>query len=360
MDSNFVVIAEGNSPRDSYTIVVSVTIPEGKYGVNYLQLVRYGADDVLSFQFSIKPKLAVEPASATVGTPLTIKGTGFPSEEQGTIIMDGISPGMEFQADKLGSFSLEMIVPDTIAGNHKLVANSPRLFADNALTSYEVKPQITLFPEKPEIGADVTISGNGFAAISPITITYNSIQLEDKPTTDDKGIFSFTFQVSEGSETQHEVIATDKSGNTAKYGLPLETTAPPKPTILYPKDPQQTFGLLGSDVITFNWTPVTDPSGVTYTIEIAESLDFFPLKPGMRKTNLAVTSWSVEVPPGTYFWRVKAIDGAGNEGEWAISPNFFKVGVISLWYLIAGGAIILVVFALLVRAFVKRLRDYYG
>jgi hypothetical protein len=360
MDNNFTVIAEGTNPRDAYSIVVSFTIPEGKYGVNYVQLVRYGADDILSYQFSIKPKLSVEPSTAIVGSSLTIKGTGFPSEEEGTVVMDGLLPGMEFKANDLGSFTVDMTIPETIAGNHKLVANAPRLFADTALTSFDVKPQITLYPENPEVGADVTISGNGFASSSPVSITYDAVQLADKPTTDEKGKFSFTFKVTEGSNDKHEIMATDKAGNTARYGMPLEITPPPKPAILAPKDPQQTFGLIGAEIVAFSWTPVSDPSGVTYIVEVAENLDFFPLKPGMRKTGLSETTWSVEVPPGTYFWRVRAIDGAGNEGEWAVSPHFFKVGIISLWYLIGGGAVILIIFILLVSAFIKRLKDYYG
>lgn len=357
---DIIVLAEGSNPRDSYSIVVSFAIPEAKYGVNYLQLVRYGADDIISFQFTVKPSIKVEPEKAQVGQKITIKGYGFPASEDGTVVLDGITPGMPFSASKLGSFSIEMLVPECIAGTHKLVANQSKLFADTPSATFNVVPYVTLTPENPEVGADVTISGKGFAASSQVTIKYDNKELNEKPTTDGKGNFSHTFKVTEGTGKEHKIIVTDKAGNTATYGMPLETTPPPKPAILSPRNAGQTFGFIGSAVVTFNWTPVSDPSGVTYTIEVGENLEFFPLKPGMRKSGLTETSTTIEIPPGTYFWRVRAIDGAGNEGEWSISPHYFKVGIIPMWYLIGGAIVILIVFILLLRAFFKRLRDYYS
>ena len=79
----------------------------------------------------------------------------------------------------------------------------------------------------------------------------------------------------------------------------------------------------------------------------------------MRKTGLTGTTYSVKIEPGTYYWRVKAVDGAGNEGEWAISPYPFKVGFFSTWYLVIGGLLFLFLFIMLVRVFLRRLREYF-
>jgi hypothetical protein len=357
---DIVVLAKGNNPRGSYEIMVNFIVPEAKYGVNYVQLNRYGADDVLNFQFSVKPGLIVDPATVRPGQSIMIMGKGFPMDDEGEIVFDGTSTVIPFTTNDVGSFDATFIVPKTIAGTHKFVANSSLLYADSATANMAVEPFITLTPENPEVGSEVTISGDGFAADSQITIEYDGDAISGAPATDTTGSFAYTFVVTEGDQDEHKIVVTDKAGNTAKYGIGLESNAPPKPSILSPKEKDQVFGFMGEETVDFSWTPVSDPSGVTYTIEVGENLEFFPLKPGMKKTGLTQTSVSMEITPGTYFWRVRATDGAGNDGEWQVSPYFFKVGVISIWFLIGGGVVVIIVFIFLVRAFFRRLRDYYG
>jgi hypothetical protein len=163
--------------------------------------------------------------------------------------------------------------------------------------------------------------------------------------------------VPESSKSDHVITATDKADNVATFGMPLEGSAPPAPAPVSPQG--QRFGWLGSQLVTFSWTKVDDPSGVAYILEISENLNFFPLKPGMRKTGLTETTCSAKIEPGNYYWRVKAVDGAGNEGEWAISPYPFKVGFFSTWYLVIGGLLFLFLLVLLVRAFLRRLRTHF-
>ncbi len=140
--------------------------------------------------------------------------------------------------------------------------------------------------------------------------------------------------------------------------MDLEGEAPDKPIPIGPKD--QRFGWFGSQLVTFTWSEVSDASGVTYVVEIAENLNFFPLKPGMKKADLTESRCTATIEPGTYYWRVKAIDGAGNESEWSISPYPFKVGFISIWSIVAGAVIFLIVFVLLIRTFFRRLSEYYN
>jgi hypothetical protein len=67
----------------------------------------------------------------------------------------------------------------------------------------------------------------------------------------------------------------------------------------------------------------------------------------------------MRLEPGTYYWRVKAIDGAGNESEWSLSPYPFQVGLFSGLYLAGGAVIFVIVFIFIVRAFFRRVREYY-
>jgi len=63
---------------------------------------------------------------------------------------------------------------------------------------------------------------------------------------------------------------------------------------------------------TFDWTDVTDPSGVTYTLEITGVLT------ERRLTSSTCTLTSGEaLADGTYSWRVRAVDGSGNASAWS-------------------------------------------
>ena len=81
----------------------------------------------------------------------------------------------------------------------------------------------------------------------------------------------------------------------------------------------------------FDWEEVTDPSGVTYTLQIASDEDFTSIV--LEKKDLTNSEYTLteeeKLEPGDkkaiYYWRVKAIDGASNESGWT-TPGSFLVG----------------------------------
>jgi hypothetical protein len=342
-----------------FEITQSFTVPEAPYGDNYVRLVReYRPDDLSdAVLFKVKPGITVKPASAKPGDVVTILGTGFPKEESGTLKFDGVATDVTFDTNKVGSFTAKYTIPYTMAGKHEFVASSAKLYTDTATATIETSPYITMEPEHPVIGTEVTINGFGFAATSKISVMYDDISIAESPITDEKGNFAYSFNVPETSEKDHNVSAMDEAGHSATFGLPLEITPPDKVTTISPKD--QRIGLFGNQTVVFSWTEVSDPSGISYTLEVADNLNFFPLKPNMRKSGLTDTSCRMSLSPGTYYWRVRAIDGVGNEGEWTISPYAFKVGLFSIWIIVIGAVFFLAVFVLLIRAFFVRLREYY-
>lgn len=356
-DEDIKVLTEGNVPRGGYDVTVTFTIPEAKYGINYVQFLRIARDDPVNLQFSVLPSLYISPSSVTPGETVTITGSGFPDEDTCTLTFDGEAIEADVTSNETGSFTLDFAVPDTIAGEHKFTAEAQRLYTETSSITMEVVPSISLEPELPELGAPVTISGRGFAGNSVLSIKYDDLAIANSPSTDEAGNFTYEFNVPESSEKEHEITATDEAGNTSAYSLPLEGEAPSKPMPVTPKG--QRFGLMGAETVAFKWTEVSDPSGITYTVEIGDNLNFFPLKPGMRKTDLTQPECVASLEPGTYYWRVRAIDGVGNEGEWSISPYAFKVGMLSSWVLIIGGIVAFLILIMLVRIFFRRLSEYY-
>ena len=289
---------------------------------------------------------------------MTVKGTGFPPKnDEIKVSLDGKDLSLVTLTNDLGSFTSQFTLPDTMAGNHELRAYNDNLSFGDITANFQVGPAIELQPEHPDIGSEVTLTGWGFAAKSKVSVKYDNSVVSNSPTTNDTGNFTEKFVVPETSADTHVITATDKAGNVATFGMPLEGTPPPAPNPISPIE--QRFGWFGAQPVVFSWTDVSDPSGITYVLEVDRSLRFFPLEPGMRKTDLTDPNTVMNLEPGTYYWRVKAVDGAGNESAWSLSPYPFQVGFFSGLYLAIGALIFIIIFIFIVRAFFRRVREYY-
>ena len=81
--------------------------------------------------------------------------------------------------------------------------------------------------------------------------------------------------------------------------------------------------------VNFQWEMVTDPSGVTYTIQLSDDARF--TKPILIEANILTPNYSIPdekkilISRGEpYFWRVKAVDNASNESTWSVTGSFYK------------------------------------
>lgn len=355
-EADYVVLTKGNLDEYTTELTFSFTIPEASYGTNYIQFRPLGKEP-LGFTFNVKSDLKVSPSPVSPSSTITIKGTGFAADDVIDLSLDGNAIDMDIETNALGSFTAEFTIPDAIAGNHNFDAVAKSTFLAKATASFEVVPGISLEPQLPEIGSEVAVTGCGFAASSNVSVEYDGLMMSNSPQTDALGNFTYAFNVPETPESEHEILVSDGAGNTATWGLPLEGTAPEAPNTISPR--AHRFGWFGSQVVGFTWSDVADPSGVTYTLEIADNLNFFPLAAGMRKADLTQPACVTTLDPGTYYWRVKAIDGAGNESEWTLSPYPFKVGLFSTAYLIIGGIICLLIFLFIVRVFFRHIKEFY-
>ncbi len=364
--SCYIKVAEGQLPRDTTEATVDFIIPEASYGGNYAQFVRFGRDDIYGFPISVVPNL-IAPSTSSPHSKVTIKGTGFPDEDPNIkISFDGNDTKMSIATSELGSFSVEFTMPETIAGNHQFKAYDENMSFGDITADLQVKPVISMQPEQPEIGSEVTLTGWGFAARSTVSVKYDNVVVSNSPTTDDTGNFTETFTIPKSSEDTHVITATDRAGNVATTALSAPNTPPNSapntalqtPTPITPTG--QRFGWFGAQPVIFTWSQVSDTSGTTYVLEVDKSLRFFPLEPGMRKTDLTEPNAIITLQPGTYYWRVKAIDGAGNESAWSLSPYPFQVGLFSGIYLALGAIIFVIIFIFIVRTFIHRVRGYYS
>ena len=319
-----IVLKEGNVAKGSTAVTASFTIPEAKYGTHYIQFMQLASRRVVSFQFTVKPSLKISPSSGLPGTSVTISGTGLPAQAICKLTFDGKSTNVAIATNDVGSFTSEFIIPDTSAGKHTLIAGAQHV-AITATAELQVVPNASPASEPPDVDTE---------------------------------------------DTSTEV----RDDNSSTPNLGQDSKSPPRPAAIAPMG--HGFGLLGTQPVSFSWSKVSDPSGIIYSLEIANNYDFLPPETTMRKTELTETSCTISIEPGTYYWRVKAIDGAGNESRWAYAPYPFKVAelsnlihesveivekvrLLSILGFIIGGLIILRILVLLIRAFVHRRRDYY-
>jgi hypothetical protein len=125
--------------------------------------------------------------------------------------------------------------------------------------------------------------------------------------------------LSDGTHT-FEVRSRDVAGNVdltpAAKTWTVDTVAPASPGLISPANGEST----SNSKPTFEWSDVTDSSGVTYQIQLDNSGSGFP-SPEVNQSGLSTSSFtpSSSLPVGTYSWRVRASDGAGNIAWSAVS-----------------------------------------
>ena len=178
------------------------------------------------------------------------------------------------------------------------------------------------------IGMELTINGNGFNPNAKILVTRATTQEKFATTnTDQQGTFSVTFTVPPSPGGKHTIIVTDGI-STKEFDFFIERESPPSPLLLQPGiDKKAKYPIF------FNWEDVSDPSGVTYTLQISKNEQFTPVL--AEADNLTESEYTIpqdkELKSVTrenpYYWRVKALDGASNASEWS-ETRPFSVGFV--------------------------------
>ena len=128
-------------------------------------------------------------------------------------------------------------------------------------------------------------------------------------------------QVINGTTYYYQVSAVNSVGegplsnevSAMPKALP-DTSPPAAPNLLSPSDGSTT----SKPKPTFDWSDVTDPSGVTYQLQVDNSGTGFS-SPEVNRTGLASSNFTPtsKLSKATYYWRVRATDGAGNAGAWS-------------------------------------------
>jgi hypothetical protein len=321
--------------------------------------------DVKDATFEVTAGISIDKSSGGVGESITMTGSRFAAYEKNIqILFDGQPVVTGIKADGQGDWEKTFNLPDMPTGNYTVTAAGDQTPAEevSALT-FEVKPGILLSPTTGHVGMNVTVTGYGFAAAKNVSIMYDNTRLTTAAT-DDQGGFEASFAVPPGQHGGHQVTIGYSAGDVASATFTMESVPPDTPQLILPSDGAR-VGLIGRTATpAFNWSAVSDASGVSYNLQIATSPDVTAAgnfsNPMVSVTGLTGTSYTVTevLPHGAYYWIVQAVDGAQNEGAWT-APRLLRVGLLPLWAFIAIIVVVLVLVIALIRAAVRRRRYYW-
>jgi hypothetical protein len=274
-----------------------------------------------------------------VGGNIPISGKGFNAGNTINIKYDGLQIGTA-TADNNGAFSAIIPAPVSTAGEHKVVASDGVNSIDFL---YTIVPNAQINMDNGHVGFETMVSGSAFTPRGNINVKFGSSQVAAAKA-DDNGVFSAAFKVPAAKGGKYVISATD-GPTTFTFNFTIETTPPAAPVPITPPKDAKTDSLAE-----FQWSPVTDPSGVTYQLEVAHDSAFAVLlikKPGLTAPKYQISDEDQLGSTGEdqpYYWRVRAIDGALNESAWSPAWPFVVGQTLPSWIWYPIGVIAAVLF----------------
>jgi hypothetical protein len=326
-DDESVPIVGGDTKTDARgDFSCNIEVPEGVAGEHTLAVVDDSGHRG-QIEFTVEPGLTFTPFPASRLDKVMVKGTGFSKTAYVDIYFNGVEQILAGKlTDDNGSFTTSLSPLPNTPGDYSVRAeDEDKNEAEAVLT---MVAGISISPDAGDVGTPVTVTGTGFKTKTAVAITYDNDQEPvTTTTTDNNGKFKVTFTVPASQSGLHSITATDGT-TTADTSFVIESISPAVPVLVAPEPDTK-----ASSQAVFDWEDVDDPSGVIYNLEIAIGREFTPedmvlQKTGLTKSEYALTEAEQLNPTPkneSYYWRVKAIDGAANESEWS-QPESFSVG----------------------------------
>jgi hypothetical protein len=338
----------------------SFSVPSSTKGSHIISFVgsTTASADISDKTFTVAPSVICSQSVGSVEDEIKISGNGFANNESSIeVTFDGKSLERNILADDNGYWTITTKIPAASGGAHAIGA-SGRITSASDVTpvTFTIQSILSVLPKNGNVKDELRVTGSGFTASKDFSVTWNSNAVASG-TINESGMFQAVFKAPPGKNGSINITATDSKGITATTTFNMETTPPDIPQISSPKD-GATVGFMGDAKVPFKWSDVSDPSGVTYDLEVSDQSNFS--KTLVSRTKLGETKYTLPeaeaLPNGEYYWHVRAIDGAGNTGAWSQTATI-KVGWITLStiiWIIASIVGLLIVVAVLNRVLRKK------
>ena len=339
----------------------SFNVPAASLGT-YDITVKDEKRNTAKYEFTTTAGISVDQATASVGSELTISGTGFEVGGEIDVEYDGMAV-VKIAADNYGAFQIVFKVPAGPHGEHVISVNDGENTRELVFEIESDAPPVPapLSPDDKSVVRAATYFDWEDVDDPSVPVRYQLQIASDvnfAVVIMEKTLVESTYTLGEaealaavtaGSPYYWKVKAIDGAANESEWSAPrlLLVLAPEAPALLLPESGGEAEG-----EAYFDWEDVASlSSSITYHIQVASAEDFTELI--MEKEELADSEYTVAKgeklaavkKDAPYYWRVRAIDDAGNEGEWS-APGSFVVGFYlalpswALYTLIAFGAII--------------------
>ena len=317
---------EDGSWEENFSVPASA---KGKHTVGaYYDDDKGTLSDVREASFEVQPDITLNPDSGSADDIIAVSGTGFGSEDDIKLKYDSQEVG-EYLADEYGNWgAIVFTIPDGSKGDHLIRAfHSGSIMAIASATFHlgaGIRLQPAMTPDSPgHVGQTFNVTGKSFDPSVAVSVSYQNETAD--VFSDAKGDLPAVTFVARGRHGEQYVNAS-YNGNTVRPAVfYIEGTPPDKPRLISPVDTRTGFSgsFTGRICPTFTWSNVTDPSGIA-----SYDLDTYGGDDSLMSISVPIEDVSFQgdivaytlpekyaLSPGTYYWRVRAIDGAGNEGK---------------------------------------------
>ncbi len=168
------------------------------------------------------PEITLSPSSGSVGTQVTVSGTGFDSFT-GTdinIFFDGV----EISASPLsvpgnGTFTASFIVPDNAESGTAYVSVTTVIGGEVTKSFIVEEPQIELDIDMGAVGTMVNVEGRGFYAGGAVNLYYyrdgGRVSVGDE-VAGDTGEFTYSFSIPNSTAGSHKIKVEDVLDNVVE------------------------------------------------------------------------------------------------------------------------------------------------
>jgi len=369
LNGNYTTIAENMEANEYGWWQKSFVIPPSGKGSHKIDAQGDNSSfvEVTDATFEVTPGISLGKSSGTPGENITMTGSGFYANDRYIeILFAGEEVETEIiRADDKGYWQESFEVPEMPKGTYNVTAEG-QMTPKEAVSafSFAIKPDIMLSPDEGHVGTDLTVTGRGFAANKDVVIMYDGSQ-KATASTNAKGSFSgVSFLVPESIHGARQVTVEVGGQTEATAMFTMESDPPNTPELTSPADGGRA-GFIGKVRPTFEWSEVSDDSGVRYSLQIAKGKNITATglaDPIVSVSDIVGTNYTLNateaLPYGAYYCIVQAVDRAENESGWTPARSF-RAGVLPLWAFIVIIVAIVVLIGALVYFFVIRKRIHY-
>ncbi len=368
-DGATVPISSGSTMTNSSgDFTCTILVPDGISGAHNVS-VTVGST-VKTTTFTIDPGLVIAPQAGKGGDTVSVSGTGFGRRSSVTMYFNSLPVTTNptgIITDTNGSFSATFTVPANImtAGVYQVEGDDGVNVATGSFTLNVQPTQTTTTTATTTTatttttttttpvntakinvnasGSFISIGGSGYKPSSEISIMLDGVKLDTVTSKADGTVIVNPFELPGLSGGEHEILVTDGT-NSDTYTYTVESTPPAVPTTVAPAPGDKV-----KPATAFEWKAVSDITlPVTYQLQISTSqtfgagaviLDIEDIEmPLYELTELQAANLVAQETP--YYYRVRAIDGAKNEGTWTAPVGFYVSESAGFpmwaWYAIAG------------------------